>query len=218
MATGWKGQYFRYRDFFLNIVSLYKQRRDLRAFLELILSLSAIIILSVFALKPTVLTIVSLYKEINSKRDTLGLLNQKISALQTANAVFDQNKNSIPTVDAAIFTNPEPDTVSKQILGLASKNGVNLLAVSIGQIMVLGKTNITKGSTELTPLPENALSMPISISLKGSYPSILAFIKDLESLRIPAKLDSLSISSSQTQEGSIIVGIITARIPFLGQQ
>jgi len=77
MATGWKGQYFRYKGFFPKFISLYKQRRDLRAFLELILSLSVIIILSVFALKPTVLTIVSLYKEINSKRDTLALLNQK---------------------------------------------------------------------------------------------------------------------------------------------
>jgi len=77
------------------------------------------------------------------------------------------------------------------------------------------KSTIPKGSTELTPLPGNALSMPISISLKGSYSSILAFIKDLEVLRIPPKFDSLAINSSQTQEGSTIVSVITARIPFL---
>ena len=39
MALGWRKDYLRYRSYFLNIVSVYKQRRDLKAFLELILTL-----------------------------------------------------------------------------------------------------------------------------------------------------------------------------------
>jgi len=218
MATGWRGQYYRYRDFFLNIVSLYKKRKDLKAFLELVLSLTTIIIFTIFALKPTVLTIISLYNQINNKRDTLNLLNQKISALQKANSVLGQNQNSIPNIEASIFSNAEPDTISKQILGLAQKDGVNLLGISIGQIMILGKSTAPKSNSELKPLPENAQAMPVSISIKGSYANLTAFIKDLENLRIPIKVDTLTISSSQTQEGSIIVGIVTARVPFLGQK
>lgn len=218
MATGWRGQYYRYRDFFLNIVTLYKKRRDLRAFFELILSLTTIIIFTVFALKPTVLTIVSLYNQINDKRDTLNLLNQKISALQKANNIFSQNQNFIPNIDAAIFTNAEPDTISRQILGLAEKNGVSLLGISIGQLMIIGKDVTPKSTSVVKPLPESAQSMPVSMSIKGNYPSLLAFIKDVENLRIPVMIDSLTISSSQTQEGSIIVGIVTARVPFLGQK
>lgn len=218
MATGWRGQYYRYKDFFLNIVSLYKKRKDLRVFLELILSLSTMIIFIVFALKPTILTIVSLYKEINEKRSTLSTLNQKITDLQTAANVFDQSQNFIPNVDAAVFGNPEPDTVSKQILGLASKNGVNLLGISIGQTIILGKSTTVKGTSDIKPLPESAQSMPVSISIRGSYSSLLGFIKDLENLRIPIKVDTLSIGSSQTQEGNVIVGVITARVPYLGEQ
>lgn len=218
MATGWRGQYYRYKDFFLNIVSLYKQRKDLRVFLELILSLSTMIIFIVFALKPTILTIVSLYKEINEKRSTLSSLNQKITDLQAANAIFNQSQNFIPDVDAAIFGSPEPDTVSKQILGLASKNGVSLLGISIGQTIIIGKGTVAKATSEVKPLPESAQSMPVSISIRGNYSNLLSFVKDLENLRIPVKIDSLSISSSQTQEGSIIVGVITARVPYLGQQ
>jgi hypothetical protein len=218
MATGWRGQYYRYRDFFLNIVSLYKKRKDVRAFLELVLSLTTIIIFTIFALKPTVLTIISLYNQINSKRDTLNLLNQKISALQKAGSLLDQNQNSIPAINASIFSNPEPDTVSKQILGLAEKNGVNLLGISIGQLMIIGKGSAPKSNSDVKPLPENAQSIPVSISVKGSYSGLVSFIKDFENLRIPIKVDSLTISSSQTQEGSIIVGILTARVPFLGQK
>jgi hypothetical protein len=162
-------------------------------------------------------TIISLYSQIRNKQDALNSLNQKVSNLQTANNVFNQNKGFIPDIDAAVFTNPEPDTTSKQILGLASKNSVSLLGVSVGQIMLIGKSAASKDSST-KPLPGNALSMPVSISVKGSYLGLLAFIKDLETLRIPVKIDSLTINSSQTEGGSVIVGTITARIPYLGEQ
>jgi Tfp pilus assembly protein PilO len=81
--------------------------------------------------------------------------------------------------------------------------------------MLIGKSTAPKDSS-IKPLPGNALSIPVSISAKGSYPNLLAFIKDLENLRVPVKIDSLTISSSQTESGSVIVGTVTARIPYLG--
>ena len=219
MALGWRGQYYRYKDFFLNIISLYKQRRDLRAFLEVILSLSTVIIFVVFALKPTALTIVSLYNEIKIKQATLVSLNQKVSDLRTANTVFNQNQTFIPDVDAAVFGSPKPDTISKQILGLGAKNSVTVLGISIGQVILVGNSSPAKATTDLKPLPGNALSMPVSVSAKGTYSNLLAFIKDFETLRIPSKVDSLTVNSSQTEVGeSAIVGIITARVPYLGGQ
>jgi hypothetical protein len=218
MTLGWRGQYFRYKDFYLNILVLYKQRKDLRAFLELILSLSTIIIFVVFALKPTALTIISLYNDVKVKKEILSSLNQKISDLQTANNVYSQNKNFIPDIDAAVFSNPQPDAVSKQILGLGSKDSVTLLGVSIGQVVLVGKANISKTSSELKPLPGGALSMPVSIIVKGPYANLLTFIKDFENLRIPAKIDSLTINSAETQGENVIVGVITARVPYLGEQ
>lgn len=218
MALGWRSQYYRYKDFFLNIVALYKQRRDLRQFLEVILSLSTVIIFIVFALKPTALTIISLYNQIKSKQATLNSLNQKIGDLQKASGAFNANQNLIPDVDAAVFDNPEPDTISKQILGLSSKDSVTLLGISVGQVVLLGKNTVAKGSSDFEPLPGGALSMPVSISVKGTYPNILAFVKDLENLRIPCKVDSLAVNSSQNEGEKIIVGTITARVPYLGQQ
>ena len=44
MKQGWRGQYYRYRGYFLDILNLYKKRSDLRAFVEVILSLSTITI------------------------------------------------------------------------------------------------------------------------------------------------------------------------------
>lgn len=216
MQTGWREQYYRYKGFFLDMVALYNRRRDIRAFLEVILSLATIIIFIAFALRPTALTIISLYNQIQEKQKTLNSLTQKISDLQTANAVFNQNQNFISDIDNAIFTNPEPDTVSEQILGLASKDGVSVLGISVGQVAFVGKSIVQRTTSDVQPLPNNTLSMPLSISTRGAYSNTLTFIKDVENLRIPIKIDSLSINSSQTQSGNAIVGVITARVPFIG--
>lgn len=216
MQTGWREQYYRYKGFFLDMVALYNRRRDIRAFLEVILSLATIIIFIAFALRPTALTIISLYNQIQEKQKTLNSLTQKIRDLQTANSVFNQNQNFISDIDNAIFTNPEPDTVSEQILGLASKDGVSVLGISVGQVAFVGKSIVQRTTSDVQPLPNNTLSMPLSISTRGAYSNTLTFIKDVENLRIPIKIDSLSINSSQTQSGNAIVGVITARVPFIG--
>lgn len=221
MALGWRGQYFRYREYFLNILDLYKRRADLRAFVEVILSISTITIFLIFALKPTALTIISLVKEINEKRSTLESLNQKIGNLATAQEVYAQNKNLIPGVDAAVSAKPEPDTLSRQVIGLAAKNSVNVLGLSISRVTLIGKETSTRKVTEFKPLPGDAHEMPVSINVQGDYTAILAFIADLENLKIVTKIDIVSISTSavgEQGEKSVIVALISARIPYLGEK
>lgn len=218
MALGWKGQYYRYREFFLNISSFYKQRADLRAFLEIILSLSTIIIFLVFALKPTALTIISLLQEIKAKQATLTALNQKTKALDSAQAVFTQNQDAITAVDSAVGTEPQPDIYMQQIEGLANKDSVTLVGSSVGQVIILGTIPNKKTSSDLKPLPNNAQEMPISISIKGEYTNLLSFIADLENLRIVTKIDSVTINSTTSNTGQVIVAVVGGRVPFLGNQ
>ncbi len=218
MALGWKGQYFRYKEFFLNISSFYKQRADLRAFLEIILSLTTIVAFLLFALKPTALTIISLLQEIKNKQNTVAALTLKISNLQKANDVFTQNQNTIPDVDSAIGTAPQPDIIMQQIQGLAVKNSVIISGASVSQVTIIGTTPAKKASTDVKPLPGNAKEMPISINIKGDYANILQFVADFENLRVITKIDSLAINSSITDKGQAIVAIINGRVPFVGQK
>ena len=217
MAVGWRGSYLRYREYFLNIANLYKQRADLRAFLEIILSLSTITIFLLFALKPTALTIISLTQEIREKKQTVAELDKKISDLKIATSVFAQNQAFIPDINAAIGTIANPEVFAKQVQGLASKNGVSIQGMSIGQITLVGKDAGTKKSSETKPLPEGAREMQVSVSVKGDYIALLSFIKDLQNLRLANKVDILGISASTTESGRVIVAVISGRVPFLGQ-
>lgn len=216
MATNWRGQYSKYREFSLNLLAIYKERQDVKAFLELVLSLSTLIVFIVFALKPTALTMISLTSEINEKQNTLNGLNQKISDLQTANSIFSQNQNVIPDIDNAIFTVPQPVTIAKQIIGVAKNDSVTILGVSIGKAVIIGKGGGTKEAENIKPLPESANALPVSISVKGSYSDLNKFVKDIENLRIPVYVDSLTINSSQSETANTIVQLINGRVPYLG--
>ena len=214
MASGWRESYYRYREFFLNITALYKQKADLRAFLEIVLSMTTVIVFLLFALKPTALTIISLLQEISEKRQTLAALTQKVSDLQTATTLLQKNQNYIPDIDNSVPDIPNPDVLSKQIEGLASQNSVTLLGISVNQVTLVGTTP-TRKISGLTPLPNNANEMPFSLSVEGSYSSLLGFISSFENLRIAVKIDSLAITSSLTDKGRVIVAVISGRVPYV---
>lgn len=201
----------------MNIQALYKQRADLRAFLEIILSVSTVTIFLLFALKPTALTIISLYNQIQEKKATLAGLTQKIADLQTANNVFTQSQNFIPHVDAAISNNPQPNINTEQLLALAAKDNVSVLGVSAGDVLLVGTTNIKKPPSDLKPLPDSAGEISLSVSLKGDYPSLITLLKDIENLRTAVKLDVLGVTASQSDQTKAEVMIISGRIPYVNK-
>jgi Tfp pilus assembly protein PilO len=214
MAQSWRGSYTRYREFFLNISALYKKRADLRAFLEIILSISTVIIFLLFALKPTAITIISLLQQIREKEATLAGLNKKVNDLKTVGNLLTQNQDSLPFVNSAVPTQPVPDVLSQQTEGLAAKHGAQILAISVNQVSILGAAQAGKKTANIKPLPESSKEMPFSISVRGPYQSLLAFISDFENLRLVSKIDSLGVTASNTDAGLIIVAVISGRAPF----
>lgn len=216
MALGWRGAYLRYRSFFLNIVAIYKQKQDLRVFTEVLLSAVTISFFAVFAIKPTILTIVDLVNQLNERQDTLTKMNQKINNIQTALNLFNAQQATIPLVDIAVPTDPSPDSFARQIEGLAKQSTVNLLGVSIGDVTLIGKAPAQVVQSELAPLPNGAREVSFSISIEGDYPTLTAFMTSLENLRRPIKIDLFNISSSKTQGGTTLVLVVSGRVPYLG--
>jgi len=192
MALGWREQYSRYKGFFLNILALYKKRADLKMFLEVILSIITITIFSLFALKPTALTIIALVKEVQGKESLIEKLDQKISNLEKARDTFSQEQSAVPIIESAIPDSPSPDILVGQIEGLAVKNSVGVLGISIGEVALIGN---------------KAKEVSISISITSAYQNLNLMIKDIENLRIPVKIDTLGINAN--------TAIISGKVPIL---
>lgn len=215
MALGWRKDYLRYRSYFLNIANVYKQRQDLKAFLELILTLATISFFAVFALKPTLLTIIELLKEIEVKEETVEKMNTKIQNLQQAQTLYIQEETKINLLETAIPDKPVPDLFVRQIEGLSTNYPVNLLGITIGEVTILGEEKEIRSGDELQPLPEGSKGITFSISIAGSYQSLVNFLSALEDMRRPVTIDALNILSPQLEETQNLILVVIGRTPYL---
>jgi hypothetical protein len=218
MALGWRKEYSRYKSYYLNILNFYKSKEDLRMFLEIILSLSAISFFSIFAIRPTFLTISTLLKEINSKKEVIAKMDTKIKNLQTARSILDQESLRIPILDLSVPIFPQPQTFVHQIEGIAASAQTQILGIRVDETPLKGN-NPVKNSAEkdITGFPADVGGMGFSVSTTGSFQNLFSFLKDLENLRSPVKISILGISLSKVEQGNILTLVVTGKVPYLGE-
>src|SRR5690348_2925170 len=73
-----------YQKYLLDIMTIYKQRGDLQAYLEILLSIVAVGVFAVFAIKPTLVTIGGLITKNQTLQKTSNDLDTKIKNLGIA--------------------------------------------------------------------------------------------------------------------------------------
>lgn len=216
MALGWRKNYYRYKGYFLNIYEVYKRRPDLKVFLELLLTLATISFFLVFALRPTVLAIVELTRDIRAKEETISKMDTKIQNLQTAQRNYVAQNANLELLETAIPNNPQPDLAVRQLEGLANNSGVAILGLNMGEAVLVGTlSDRQKKANDLESLPQDAAGVAFSISVTGPYPSLQNFLSNLNNMRRPAKIDSLNINSSQIAGGAVLVIIVNGRLPYI---
>jgi Tfp pilus assembly protein PilO len=184
-------------------------------FLEITLSLVAISFFAVFALKPTLLTIAELTKEIKTKEETVAKMDEKIQNLERGQQIYTQEQTRISLLKDAIPSTPVPDSFIRQIEGATTKHPITILGMSIGEVTLVGEEKAQRKSEELEALPGGARGITFSISATSSYLDLAAFLSTLQNLRRPVKIDAATINSSETDIGRFIVLVITGRTPYL---
>lgn len=218
MALGWRNQYSRYKDFFLNVYGAYQKKTEAKMFIEILLSVSISAIFVFFALRPTVLTILELVKTIQEKESTIKTLEQKIENINLARKIYDENSPAIALVTSAIPEIPEPEMLSRQVQGLAAQNSVELSSLAIENIPLSGAEEI-KTDKDLTNLPSGANPITFSLNIKSSnFPLISNILSQLENLRVPIKLDSFTITSAVTEETVNLILAVGGRSPYLSKE
>ncbi len=218
MALGWRKEYLRYKEFFLNVLALYQKKREIRMFLEILLSSLTVVFFGLFALRPTLLTIAELYKQVRSKEETVQKLDQKISSLALLQTIFASQGQKISLVNQVAPLPPSPETFVRQLEGVANKNNTKILGISVGEVVLKGAATVKRESLELYPLPEGAKGLSFSLSANSDYLSLVGFLNDLEKLRRPIKIDNLAFNSSLVGEKKVLVLVLSGRVPYLGSE
>lgn len=212
MKNNWKANYLRYKSFYLNILKMYQTKPNLKIYLEIILSLITVAVFSVFAIKPTVTTIIELNNEIKAKQGMIAQMNRKITNLKTASNLLQSESQSLLLIEQAIPKTSDSEILLSQIESLANQNQLNILNISMSDVVVSGEQ--VKPTKKEEALPSNAKSLDFSVSVSGDYLNLYNFLSSMERLRRPIKVNGLSITSSTTESGKNIVMIISAKVPF----
>ena len=207
----WRKEYSRYRKYFSDIVSLYQQKEQLRTYLEILLSLATIVVFVLLALRPTVLTISQLLREIREKEDLVAQMNKKIDNLQTAQNLAIQEAVAISLLTSAVPDSPTPETFIRQLEGIAKQRGVRVLGFSVGEAVLFGEEKKATKKDSDEQFPGGGEGVMISVSIAGDYPTLNSFLSDLENLRRPFWFDSLSINQGE----ETIVLVVSGRAAFL---
>lgn len=217
MALGWKKGYIRYRGFFLDVYRVYKNRPDLKMFLEILLSLTTISFFALFALRPTALTITELLQEIKAKEETIDKMDQKIRNLDAAETLYDSEPR-LALLDAALPDIPSPEAFARQLEGLAARSGASVNSLVMDNVLLVGSREIQVVSTDVTPLPEGSGEIVFSLNVLGEFESLSRFLTDLERLQRPIKVDYAIINVAQLEQGRVLTLSVTGRIPYFKKQ
>jgi len=226
METSWRKNYLRYKSFFLNVLTQYKERSDWKAYLEILLSLATISIFSIFALKPTILTIAELIGQIEEKKETLAKMNTKIQNLSKAQTLYDREKQNIDLlIETTIPKTPNPDIFARQIEALSSKHQITVSSFSLGEATIIGTVAPPADSSAdigaenaLPPNTSSLLHFSVTTNVPvAQYQQVVDFLRDFENLRMPPKTNTLQLSISEeidTSDKKLIL-LVEGDLPYL---
>lgn len=197
-------------------ISTSRYTQDLRRYyrlpavqssLTVVLSLFVIAFFITFALRPTILAIVSLRANIVESKKTLQILDTKVGNLQKASTQLDAIKPSlemlntdIPNLGAAY----NPLAIDTETIALQS--GVVLDSESVGATLLFSKI--------LSPFTPNknqvVVELPYSIRVIGNYANVYTFLTKLLSLQRIIQVDNVSIArevSAKNAAGQVSLNV-----------
>lgn len=214
MNQSWKRDYFRYKEYLLTTVNVYKGRPDVRLFLEILLSIITITFFSAFAIRPTIYTILDLSKDIKAKEETIAQLDKKINDIKKARTIYQIQQENIALLKTAVPNNHAVDSLATNIEAIANNNGVNLQNLSAQKVAILGPEQIDNKAVKL---PLNAQTLGVSLNVDGEFGSLFNFLRDLSNSLRPLR-GSLNITTQDTNDKHTILVTITGFAPYLKQQ
>lgn len=185
----------KYSLYFQKVGLLYK-RPEIRASLEVILSVFTVTILVFAAIRPTVTNIISLQKKITDQEIVIKKADNKISQLLNAQKQLNAFRSSLKLFDEAV-----PDSYSyvgsaKRLEYLAIKNHLMIDSLSFSGFTLLKGGNAVGGwATKIAqPTANNTLLDQITFSVYGKPQNVIIFLREVENMDRLVELNSVSLT------------------------
>jgi len=173
-----------------------------KSYIFVAVTVAVSIVLVIFAIRPTILTITRINKEITEKQRIDEALTKKIETLTELDKQYTQVKGSFSDLALIYPVNANFSLLLANIESVVSRNGYALGSVGFDKY---DKNDNYKINTKyLAP-------WSLRVTVKGRVNNIINLLKDFESMPMYPVVESLSYSSQVDKNGLTSFGI-TMRI------
>lgn len=161
-----------------------------------IFTLVIITIFMIFAIKPTVETILVLQKKLEDSNSTLEKVNKKATNLSLGKENYDNLDENIKNkISNAIPNNTSLKTLIQTLEQIAVTHDASISALQVEPFIIEVANEVQPGT------PAN---ISYTFNIEGSYEKLLAILKDLQTSSRLISIESLSLSQLNEGEGLIM--------------
>ena len=198
------------RDLFITLQQFY-QKPVAKVSLELFLSIITVLFFAVFAIRPTLLTMSDLLKEIEDKERLDKQLSQKIAALSTVQPLYLQLQDQLLVLDEAIPSRPQLTYSLKVIEKIASELQLIITGINVAEVPkeIDQDTVISLASFE-------RIDVPLTINISGDYLSIRQFVENLKEYRRSFVIDTIIFTTKELRGSKKLEARVTVSAPYFG--
>jgi Tfp pilus assembly protein PilO len=180
---------------------------------ELVFSIVAVIFFALFAIRPTLITMSDLIREIDEKKVLNDKLGQKVAALNSIQNEYLALQDRMPLLDEAIPSTPQFVTAIKLIEKVASEQKLVIQNIQANEV-----PQEPAAAQDVSFSAKTRLVKPISISVTGDYTSIKNFIEELRKLRRTTIIDSIIFSLTDESASKKLRATITINLVYFGKE
>lgn len=202
MAFNYKNEIQRYHKYYKALEPKLEKPRN-KAYTSIVFSFLVISLFGLYAIRPTIQTILSLKREIKDKTELSKQMEEKIAALIEAQAYYQEVEPLLPAVDQALPSIPDAVPLLIQLRNLASMSATTITTIQVPSVPLMsqeilpGNKGLANPSTPTTAGTGKQQTFDISLSVKGPYSNIRAFIEGITFMRRIATIESISIIPGQ---------------------
>jgi Tfp pilus assembly protein PilO len=180
----------KYREYLKLLPDVHKE--NTRLFFTLTLTFVALSFFGIFAINPTLSTIVDLKKQLADSEIVEKQISTKITNLSQLQQKYTQLNQDLPVIYEAIPEQASIPTMSAQIQALAQSNGLTLTSFRISEVQLTSQKKI--GGSSFT----------FSLEAKGAYDKMLSFSTSLPQLSRLMTIESMSIARDPQQDALVL--------------
>lgn len=186
----------------------FYQKPVARVSIELILSVLVVIFFALFAIRPTLITMAELVKEIEDKRELSKQMNLKLASLATAQEQYRLYQSQFYLLEEAIPRRLDLVKSLKKIEKLAGEGQLVIEMMSLSEIpIVIEEESLTNDFKDY-----QREFVKINVEVIGSYLQIREFVEKIMNIRQVIIVDQVVVE--RITESDNLSALLSVSLPY----